>query len=246
MKAIFSINPGRSGSKYLADLLATAEETNAFHEARPFMSGEPLTLATNHPYHETFKQREHKAFAIKQNPKDKVYVETNNMFIKTFFDVVLHHFDCQIIALHRSLPKILKSFVELGYFYAPTSRAWNQWLIPPTAVTAALPQPLFHTLNHVDKCIAHLLDIRAREKRFIQDYPDTKVYTVSLKDLNDPTFVLEFFNQLNITPTEETINIIGKKTNGRQVLKDRINISISIEEATQAIENYRRKYALSI
>ncbi|MBW7898496.1 hypothetical protein B188_13730 [Candidatus Brocadiaceae bacterium B188] len=38
-RLLFSINPGRSGSQYLAELLGTAEEVTSFHEAEPPMNG---------------------------------------------------------------------------------------------------------------------------------------------------------------------------------------------------------------
>ena len=119
-RLIFCINSGRSGSNYLAKLLGTAKEVMSYHEPYPQMIGNYLTLINQEDYTTSFTARKIKTFGIKdlllKLPARQVYFESNHMFIKTFFDVVIQDFSkVEVIILRRYLPKVLKSFIELGY-----------------------------------------------------------------------------------------------------------------------------------
>ena len=61
-RLIFCINPGRSGSKYLAELLGTAVEVDSYHEPEPKMIGDYLRMVTDHPYGETLSRRSIKKY----------------------------------------------------------------------------------------------------------------------------------------------------------------------------------------
>src|SRR5689334_11765632 len=81
---IFSINTGRSGSKYLAELLGTARDVNSFHEADPKMSGEFVDMINKKPLEDSRDKRRIKSRAIaeilRSSSPETVYAETNHTF----------------------------------------------------------------------------------------------------------------------------------------------------------------------
>ena len=132
MRYLFCINAGRSGSNYLADLLSTAQDVAAFHEAEPTMHGEPLRRVSAAPLTSSYTERQVKlagiARLLEERPWAQTYAETNHMFIKTYFDVVVDTLHgVEVIHLRRDPARVLKSFVELGYF-SPLNHVWPDWM----------------------------------------------------------------------------------------------------------------------
>ena len=245
-RLIFSINSGRSGSRYLAQLLSTARHVKGFHEAKPKMSGEFTAMINAGALELSRAKRRVKADAIAEtlrasSPED-VYVETNHMFIKTFFDVVLEDFhNVAVIILRRELALVLKSFVELGYFSSRNPRAF-QWMSSPNAATAALPAiGPDATLDQFDLCIAYLLDIEARGERFKSEYPTVPTHEVRLEQLNEVTYVEELLRRLGLTPTAATRELCGRAINQRQPRKQDIANPTTVEECRQRLADYIRR-----
>src|SRR5271163_992947 len=111
MRYIFCINAGRSGSNYLAELLATAQGVAAFHEAEPWMHGAPLHRLNVEPLSSSYAERRVKldgiARLLAERPWAGVYAETNHMFIKTFFDVVIDELaNVEVIHLRRDPTRV--------------------------------------------------------------------------------------------------------------------------------------------
>jgi hypothetical protein len=243
---IFSINSGRSGSKYLAQLLGTAAEVKSFHEAKPKMSGEYLAMINAEPLHASREKRRIKAEAIAQMLRgmapEQTYAETNHTFIKTFFDVVLEEFrNVDVIVLRRALVHVLKSFIELGYFSSrnPLSLAW---MSSPNAVTAAIrPIGSDSSLDQFDLCIAYLLDIEARALRFKAENPSVRTHDVRIERLNGQSEVQELFQRLELTPTDATEKLIGGPTNERQSRKIQINTPTTVEQCRERLRQYVEK-----
>ena len=216
---IFSINTGRAGSKYLYNILATAKGVVADHEPEPKMIGDILELATNKSYKESYKARIHKTKAIKKIMKASscsTYIETSNMFIKTFFDVVINKLpNTKIVFLKRNFVDTLNSFYQLGYF-SDRNKGWKYWMISPYAVTSAIPCLLDENeKDDIGLSLAYLIDIYARGYRFIEDNPNIPVFHITLDELNDEEYVKELFLNLNLIPTKATFQYIGKKVNSR-------------------------------
>jgi len=211
-RLIFSINSGRSGSNYLAALLGSALEVTGFHEAEPHMNGRYLDMANRYPYRETIRKKQIKSTATRKiqdgRAPGRVYCETNHMFIKTFFDVILSDFEkVQVVILWRELALVLKSFSELGYF-SPKNPVWSEWMSRPNARTSSLPciAPDVE-LDHFDLCITYLFYIEARTVRFQKAFPDVPTLDVRLENLNDFEQVRDLFARLRIEPTEKTITV---------------------------------------
>ena len=242
-RAIFCISPGRSGSNYLAELLGTAREVVSLHEPEPTMTAEYLEMVNTHPYDDTKVFRKTKAeainrFLLSMGP-NQVYCETNHMFIKTFFDVVIDSIDSiKVIFLRRDIRQVLRSFIELKYF-TNENMEWHKWMTSPNAVTAALPAIYPDSqLDQYDLCIAYLLDIEARAQRFYKDYPSVQVHEIELSTLNNYDRVFRLFNELDVTPTRRTHKIIGLKINQRRQRKKHFNNPIDFEYCNRRITEY--------
>jgi hypothetical protein len=245
-RLFFCINSGRSGSEYLAELLGSAKEVKSYHEAEPTMTGKYLHMINNAPYHESFRARRMKSTAIKRILRsfspEIVYCETNHMFIKTFFDVILKDFkNVEVIILRRDLSLVLKSFIELNYF-SHLNTSWPDWMSVPNAKTAAIScAESYQDMDQYDRCIAYLIDIEARAQRFKKQYNWIKTYELRLEALSDFNYVSELFRDLNITPTEQTTEIIGKVINDRALRKLKFNNTADLDYCRKRIMSYIKR-----
>ena len=240
---IFSINSGRSGSKYLSQLLSTARHVKSFHEAQPKMSGEFIAMINSEPLERSREKRRVKSAAIasilRAGRRKESYAETNHTFIKTFFDVVLEDFhNVDVIILRRELALVLKSFIELGYFSSRNPVALD-WMSSPNAATAALPAiGPDAALDQFDLCIAYLLDIEARAERFKTDYPSVRTCEVRLEQLNQIACVEGLFDRLGIMPTAATKKLCGQIINERQHRKQRAGNPTTMQECRKRLAEY--------
>lgn len=256
-RLIFSISSGRSGSSYLAKLLGTASNAKAYHEAHPDMAGRRVArYPANDPsavdriaYAAVYLLKLVKSSAIRKSlrtlPDGHVYIETNHMFISSFYDVVMRQFDdVEVIHLHRYLPKVLKSFIDLDLFGNSPHTA--MWTTPPDSPSAAIaiPKPVAE-MDQVEKCIAFLVDIEARAMRFRRQYPATKVVGARLERLNRWTEVEQLFGALRLVPTDETRAAVGQveneKTQRKQEARNRAatgGTAVTIDYCRERIETY--------
>jgi hypothetical protein len=245
-RLIFSINSGRSGSKYLSQLLSTAPRLKSFHEAEPKMHGEFIGMINSEPFESSRDKRRVKSEAIaailRASAPEEFYAETNHTFIKTFFDVVLEDFhNVDVIILRRELALVLKSFIELGYF-SPLNPLSLSWMSSPNAATAALPAiGPDATLDQFDLCIAYLLDIEARAERFKKEYPRVRTNEIRLEQLNQFAYVENLFARLGLTPTAATKELCGQTVNPRQRRKEQAANPTTIDECRQRLAEYVRK-----
>ncbi|MHA2426863.1 MAG: hypothetical protein ACXADB_02395 [Candidatus Hermodarchaeia archaeon] len=177
---------------------------------------------------------------LKRLPAGKsIYSETNHMFIKTFFDVVMDRFgdDVEVIILRRNLANTLKSFIELEYL--GKNHVSYDWMVSPEAPSAAIKCiKSFNSMDHYDKCIAYLIDIEARALRFQQDYPKTKVHEVRLEELNSKQSVVSLFEKLGITPTDQLDTVVGNTINRRKSRKSHFNTKTTLEHCTLRCRRY--------
>ena len=257
-RLLFCINPGRSGSEYLAKLLGTAGEVLSFHEAEPTMTGSFLYRVNSLGFRQTYQERLVKANAINEAlsamPKGKsVYADTSHMFVKTFADVIVGNFqNIEVLILRRDPSHVLRSFVRMGYFRFPPGqwpdwtnewpdwmKVWPDWMSSPSAVTRAIePIDIDSRMDHVDRCIAYLLDMEARTQRFQETYPWVKCHPMRVESLNDRAAVRGVFKQLRITFTDETDSLVGHATNQRPRAKAMQGLDIDEAHCRQRIADY--------
>ena len=242
---LFCINSGRSGSQYLAELLATAKDVYALHEAIPDMSGPFLNMVRKKGLANTFSARSVKVQAIHEVvgklPRLTVYAETNHMFIKTFFDVIMEQLKehvITVIVLRRHLPAVLKSFINMGYF-SKRNKFWPSWMyLPGTCDSAFIPPSLGRHPDQYELAIGYLIDIEARAQRFRKQYPECEVHEVRLESLQNSSDVERLFEELHLQPTSETIDAVGRPVNERTQRKLEIGIETTLEYCEQRISEY--------
>ena len=248
-RLIFCISSGRAGSKYLANLLDSAVGVYGFHEPDPKMIDDHLILINQYKYEQTFMQRNFKVAHIKHRlqglPEKSVYCETSHMFIKTFFDVVIKGFPRQVevIVLRRYLPRVVKSFIELGYF-SKVNKNWPLWMSSPNAATSAIPCiDTDSNLDQYDLTIAYLIDIEARFLRFKSQYPNIKIHEVRVESFRDFFNVKTLFDQLRIVPNNATYSLYNQQFNQKTKTKKRYtsNKKIELEYCQKRVKDYIRK-----
>jgi hypothetical protein len=243
-EVIFSVNSGRVGSKYLAELIDTSEEAHGLHEPRPTMKGRYLSMVAAAPEEESLEARRVKAEAIRnwwrEHATKSVYCETNHLFIVTFHDVAVASFPrMKIVYLRRALPRVVKSFVERGFF-SDESATWQKWHIVSGAATAAIrPIAAEEELDPVDRIIAHLIDIEARGARFRAAHPEIPCVDVRIEELSKRDGVDRLFGALGLTPTSATAETVSRgAVNVKEKSKRRVGASVSEAECRRRIERY--------
>ena len=83
IRYLFCITPGRSGSDYLAGLLAHARNTVSVHEGVPVMNGRPMRRFNDGDDRELRALLPAKLRAIRRRARPgHVYCETNHSFVK--------------------------------------------------------------------------------------------------------------------------------------------------------------------
>jgi hypothetical protein len=245
---IFCINSGRSGSKYLARLLGSAEGVSAFHEANPNMSGPYLRMICEKGLEATFADRRVKAHTIWQIvsrlPPGWVYAETNHMFIKTFFDVVIEAFkdhEIDVIILRRNLPQVLKSFITMGYF-SEMNQVWPAWMHVPGKCNCIFQPPATgKPPDQYDLAIGYLLDIETRAQRFKLQYTSCRIHEIMLESLQTLDEVKSFFTALGLSLTAATQDMVSRSVNERTHRKAQIGIKTTLEYCGQRIQKYLHK-----
>ena len=250
-RLLFCINSGRCGSQYLARLLNSTKEVVAFHEAEPKMIESYVRLIENKSYEETREARRIKSYAIKQTllgiPKSTAYCDTSNMFIKTFYDVIMEDFkesQVEVIILRRNLVQVLKSFMECGY-YSDKNKNWDNFFHRSYAVTSAIDSIKdYSNMDKYDQCIAYLIDIEARAIRFQSEYQKVKIHNLRLEELQNLEYVKKKFNSLNLSLTKDSYHICGKKINTKVNQKKQISERVSLEYCRERIYKYLEKAKL--
>jgi hypothetical protein len=244
-RLVFSINSGRSGSNFLANLLATCENTVSFHEPPPAMTHDIVQLVNELPYSRTYHQRKFKVKflrkAIASLPPNAVYCETSHMFIKTFHDVVVPAFPgmIDVILLRRHLPSVLKSFLELEYF-SPRNPISYQWMTSPNAATAAaVPLAQDSELDQVDIIIAYLVDIEARAERFQRQFPFVRIHETRVELLNEASVAKKLLDNLDLKPRYELSSLIADlNTNTRSPTKAKRGVKVDLGYCCSRVQDY--------
>jgi len=240
---IFVLTTGRSGSNNLSNLFKNSNYVNANHEAYPII---------NNNYN--FKNQYLKfwngfTFYFVKVPKillshkkgNKIYLETNHLFLKSFSDAAVKVFKNKIklIYLVRQSHLVAKSIYEIGRI--PGTVRGDKWYLNPYKKENRLNfQEIFNRVNDTNKeefkdfykCCWYWYEIEARAIEFKEKH---KLPFLELKtsELNDPKTLLVKINEklnLNIPQSEITLNL---KKVGKNLKADEKVEKISVELALQ-------------
>ena len=140
---LFSVSTGRSGSKYLCNLLRHAEDCCSRHEPQPTMSGRPMYeyLRGNPEPLAELMPKKIRAIEAARGER-RVYSETNHCFIKGFGWLIpkwLPQEEITVIVLRRNPAAIRDSLRRIGC--SPFLPAGDQWIITPAAADHHVPLP---------------------------------------------------------------------------------------------------------
>ncbi|MBC6410251.1 MAG: hypothetical protein GDA42_07315 [Ekhidna sp.] len=133
IKYIFSINTGRSGSNYLAEILKEVNDIKSFHEPHPIMNGKPMIeCLQGNPLKMEQKIKEKINSINSHLGESKCYFETNHTFIKGFGWLIPIHYphnELGIILLKRDQKDIIKSLYRVKC--RPLSYIGYEWIMNP-------------------------------------------------------------------------------------------------------------------
>lgn len=218
---IFSINTGRSGSQYLADVLSLCEGICAFHEPEPicngmamvnFLSGKPALMR------EIFAD---KLKFIREHKKENcTYIESNHMFIKGFGWLVPEHLpenEIGVIILKRNPEEIVHSMERINC--TPLNHIGRTWIMHPLMKHAVnkvsfWEKQKYRVYFRINKFLRHSVPGRktparfqnfnrkylhwyvdetfAQAERFKKRFPQIKFFEVDINELNS----LEKFEEM--------------------------------------------------
>lgn len=242
-RLLFSINTGRSGSRYLASILDSCVGVLAEHEPGPGPGGSRNMMRER--WQESFKERARvKNSAIRRTMQSgravqkgaTIYAETNPNFKVWIWDVVLEEFGRQeskpidILVVRKYIPALLKSIYELGW-YQKGSRAGESWLPTANGVNSLIrPLGPDATLDPYDKIISSIINTEAVAQHIMQRYgdpqspdylPHVTFYEYSSEELFNGDHMLEVLvRDLGLTPTIHTTELVGvpmdKYRNGKE------------------------------
>ncbi|KAK1857624.1 hypothetical protein I4F81_000240 [Pyropia yezoensis] len=153
----FAVSPGRSGTHFLASLLATAADPPlvAAHEPHPQMGGPVLRQVLYTPggraaslANRTETKVGAMARALAGTTPGVGYAETSHQFVVTWADAVLGALadaaaGVTVVVLRRPPADVAVSQARLGWF-SPGHSGWGVWYYDPARVDAAeavLPPP---------------------------------------------------------------------------------------------------------
>lgn len=131
---LFCINPGRSGSKYLASLFDGHATVASLHEGKPVLNGRPMRAWLSGDAALMQKALPAKLRAIEVALEGKeVYLETNHCFIKGFGQELMRHLPPEqvaILVINRNPDEVAGSFYRLDCH--PLNERGYRWLICPS------------------------------------------------------------------------------------------------------------------
>src|SRR4051812_46503666 len=168
IRYLFCINPGRSGSDYLAGLLARARNAVGVHEDVPVMNGRPMRLFNDGDDRELRALMPTKLRAVRRRSRPgKVYFETNHSFIKGW-GYLLPEFVPQeqvgVVVLRRDPAKVAYSLLRLHD--VPGLTEWGRtWYLTPGAKRNLNPPPDAPTPYEHCRWYVREIELRAEDYR---------------------------------------------------------------------------------
>lgn len=217
VRYLFCINTGRSGSDYLTEVLAQAENTVSLHEALPIMNGAPM---------QRFNEGDEAALRAlmplklaeirkKSGGGRKVYCETNHSFIKGWgylIPEVIPQEEIGVIVLRRPAEQVIHSHLRVRN--VPGTTRWSRtWVLTPGAERDRCPPP--DRDDHYALCRWYVEEVEQRAQAYRDRFPDISYLECDLAQLNDRSFVDEMFDRLDLIPSPRLDDTVGRPLNAR-------------------------------
>ena len=198
---IFAVTPGRSGSKYLSQLLSAVPGVHAEHEAEPNFVHVMRRVQHNPDIAFTFL-RDHKLPAIAK-VSEPIYAETSHLTCKGFIEpMILLGLRPGLIFLRRSPRDVARSLLERGGVPAREPMGFSYLLDPRDPFV--LPLIGWETLSDYQLCFWYALEIERRCLRYLALASSLEMPTaeVTNQELNDWAVFSQLLRSLNLPATD--------------------------------------------
>ena len=162
-RIFFTVTPGRSGTKYLAQELNRLPGVCSVHEPEPGFHGR-MREALSEPSTAVQFLREVKLPSIAEKDA-RVYIETSHVFCKGFFQPLISlGIVSNLILLSRDKRKVAKSLYKIGTIPGRSDVAHRWYLSPDDPSFLFLPD--WQNLHDYQLCYWYCLEIERRQKIF--------------------------------------------------------------------------------
>jgi len=245
---VYSINTGRSGSKYLSQIFNSVENTFAVHEPQPAFSLQTRTLQS------TYETRTQTAFRVfeklmGQSKHKPVYVETNPNFKSLLWDVVLNelseNYRVDVVIIRRHIPAVMKSLYQLGWF--STNRNAYEWMETCNSVNSYVRSLVENDRQQdaFDNLMSYIVNTEGFAQFFknvsrsnvnvvIHEYRSESIYTKK--------GVLQLIRDLNLQPTALTHKLAGEPLD-KHTTKQKNAVKVTLAECELRARQYIAKAA---
>jgi len=217
IRYLFCINAGRSGSDYLTELLARAENAVSLHEALPIMNGVQMQRFNEGDEAALRALMPVKLAQIRKKSRGgrKVYCETNHSFIKGWGWLVPEAIPQErigVVVLRRSAEQVIHSHLRVRN--VPGTTRWSRtWVLTPGAARNHLPPPSRD--DRYSLCRWYVDEIERRARAYRERFPDITYLECDLEQLNDRDFVGELFGRFGLVPSSQLEEAVGRPLNAR-------------------------------
>mmetsp|Transcript_10116 Transcript_10116/g.37007 ORF Transcript_10116/g.37007 Transcript_10116/m.37007 type:complete len:505 (+) Transcript_10116:61-1575(+) len=194
---VFSINTGRSGSNYLAELFSTIDNVTALHEPGRNHGGIRHALQ-NERFNTSWstitrRMKKMNQFCVELTAaRGHTYIETNPNFKMWFWDIVFEFFvrnkflgcSVDVLIVRRYVPALVKSLYELGWF---TEKDGYEWMVTANSINSPVKAPLpDESMDAYDKLISYIIFTEAITQMIIKDangHPRIRFHEFRSEDL---------------------------------------------------------------
>jgi hypothetical protein len=217
IRYLFCINTGRSGSDYLTELLAQAENAVSLHEGMPIMNGVPMRRFNEGDEAALRALMPLKLAEIRKKSGGgrKVYCETNHSFIKGWGHLIpeaIPQEEIGVIVLRRSADQVVHSHLRVRN--VPGTTAWSRtWVLTPGAARDHCPPPGLD--DRYALCRWYVDEVERRAQAYRIRFPRITYLECDLDQLNDPRFVAEMFDRFGLLASPQLGEAVGRPLNAR-------------------------------
>ena len=201
---VFTVTPGRSGTKYLAMLLGGVPGVSAHHEPQP-------DFAT---YMRACQKKSETAYAFWLYAKlpfiaaaaGSIYAETSHLFCKGFLEpAILLGLRPKLIILRRSASEVAWSLLERKTVPARTDLGLKYLLGPDDP--GVMPLPDWQAMTDYQLCFWYALEIERRQLRYTEyaGKLGMPVAEVLQRDLGKPQAFKRMLEALNLGADEKVM-----------------------------------------
>jgi hypothetical protein len=240
---IFTATTGRSGTLTLATLFGRVPGCFALHEPYPIMFGEVLASANNGNLNavDRYYARVKSINILRAAAGHRYYVESNNLFIKTFVEQAARDFGSRLAVIHLVRPPIdvAMSMYRLNTFPGTErgNRWWFDYRAPLHRIRIADALDAGEFAHPFYKALWYWFEVEARIDEWRRRLPTVPFIRFETKWFNDPERVFALLNDLGIAVDRRQVDALaGIREHDREHQK--VNAPLSREDALEMLDRF--------